>query len=84
MKLFAGFGNAAKLLAFSHDHLDFQKVPANSYFASVAGDFLRNKLLEQKASFTFETVMSHYSKVEFFGTGTAGGLSDVFIFRRHG
>ncbi len=36
----------------------------NPYLATVAADFIRQKLLERKVSFTFETVMSHPSKVE--------------------
>ena len=36
----------------------------NSYFASVAADFLRQKLLAVRRSFTFETVMSHSGKMD--------------------
>ncbi|MEI6178521.1 MAG: zeta toxin family protein, partial [Verrucomicrobiota bacterium] len=36
----------------------------NAYFASVAADFLRQKLLEKRVSFSFETVMSSPDKVE--------------------
>jgi len=36
----------------------------DAYIASVVADFLRQKLLEQKASFTFETVMSSPDKVK--------------------
>lgn len=36
----------------------------NSYFASVAADFLRQQLLVQKSSFTLETVMSSHDKVK--------------------
>jgi len=35
----------------------------NSYFAAVAADFLRQKLLSQRVSFTFEKVMSSPDKV---------------------
>ncbi|MEI7912909.1 MAG: zeta toxin family protein, partial [Verrucomicrobiota bacterium] len=35
----------------------------NAYFASVAADFLRQKLLENRVSFSFETVMSSPDKV---------------------
>ncbi len=38
-------------------------VPVNSYLATVIADFLREKLLEKRVSFTFETVMSDKSKV---------------------
>ena len=59
----AGFGDAAKRLDFIAGRLSFAAVEVNSYFASVAVDFLRQKLLELRASFTFESVMSHPSKV---------------------
>lgn len=60
----AGIADAAKRLGFAGGRLDFASVAVNSYFASVAVDFLRQRLLAQKVSFTFETVMSHRSKVE--------------------
>jgi hypothetical protein len=59
----AGFADAAKQLDFVAGRLGFEQVEVNSYFASVAVDFLGQKLLERKASFTLETVMSHSSKV---------------------
>jgi len=59
----SGFGDAAGKLGFVDDRVSFKRVPVNSYFASVAVDFLRQKLLEGRVSFTFETVMSHPSKV---------------------
>ena len=59
----AGYEPAARQLMFSAGRLIFTNVAVNSYFASVAADFLRQKLLEQKISFTLETVMSHASKV---------------------
>lgn len=60
----AGFGECTKSLEFTGQRLGFGKVEVNSYLASLAGDFLRQKLMELKTSFTFETVMSHPSKVE--------------------
>jgi predicted ABC-type ATPase len=52
------------------DYIDgkllFHRVEINSYFASVAADFIRQKLLNAKQSFTFETVMSSPDKVDFF------------------
>ena len=59
----AGFGNASSRLSFSDGRLNFGVVEVNAYFASVLADFLRQKLLEHNVSFTFETVMSHESKV---------------------
>jgi predicted ABC-type ATPase len=58
-----GLDHAAASLRFSDGRLSFQAVPVNSYFASVIADFLRQKLLEQRVSFTFETVMSSEDKV---------------------
>jgi predicted ABC-type ATPase len=55
----------AELLSFNDDKLSFHNVIVNSYFASVAADFIRHKLLETGTSFTFETVMSSPDKVAF-------------------
>jgi predicted ABC-type ATPase len=52
-------------LSFNDDKLSFHNVIVNSYFASVAADFIRHKLLEIGTSFTFETVMSSPDKVAF-------------------
>lgn len=45
--------------------LDFSGMKFNSYFASVLVDFLRRQLLQQKISFTFETVVSSKDKIDF-------------------
>jgi predicted ABC-type ATPase len=55
----------AEYLSFNGDKLSFHNVIVNSYFASVAADFIRHKLLETGTSFTFETVMSSPDKVAF-------------------
>jgi predicted ABC-type ATPase len=55
----------AEFLSFTDDKLSFHDVLVNSYFASVAADFIRHKLLENGTSFTFETVMSSPDKVAF-------------------
>lgn len=54
----------ATQLLFTDSKLDFFHVSVNAYFASVAADFLRRKLLEKRVSFSFETVMSSPDKVE--------------------
>ena len=59
-----GMSDDAASLRFSEGELHFAAVPVNSYFASVAADFIRQKLLETGVSFTFETVMSHPDKVD--------------------
>ncbi len=59
----AGLTASAPDLNFSSGKLGFQSVQINSYWAAVAADFLRQKLLEKRESFTFETVMSSPDKV---------------------
>jgi predicted ABC-type ATPase len=59
----AGLEDEAACLRFTEGKLDFFEVIVNAYFASVAADFLRQKLLEQRVSFSFETVMSSPDKV---------------------
>ena len=61
----AGLLDEAELLSFNDDKLSFHNILLNSYFASVAADFIRHKLLETGTSFTFETVMSSPDKVAF-------------------
>lgn len=76
----AGMSAAARQLTFVNGRLDFSKVTMNSYLASVAVDFLRQKLLEQKVSFTFETVMSHPSKVELLAEAQRVGYRTYLYF----
>jgi predicted ABC-type ATPase len=78
--LSAGFGAAAKQLAFSDNRLEFGTVELNSYFASAAGEFLRQRLMEQKKSFTLETVMSHFSKVDLLAQAQASGYRTYLYF----
>lgn len=59
----AGLLEPARRLRFEGERLDFAGVEVNAYFASVAVDVLRQHLLERRASFTCETVMSHPGKV---------------------
>lgn len=54
----------AHSLSFNDGKLDFFNVGVNAYFASIAADFIRQKLIEHSKSFTFETVMSSPDKVE--------------------
>jgi predicted ABC-type ATPase len=51
-------------LRFNDGKLSFHEVGVNAYFASVAADFIRQKLIEHSKSFTFETVMSFPDKIE--------------------
>ncbi|MBN9230907.1 MAG: hypothetical protein BGO90_05935 [Legionella sp. 40-6] len=51
-------------LRFNEGKLSFFSVEVNAYFASVAADFIRHKLIQCSKSFTFETVMSFTDKIE--------------------
>jgi predicted ABC-type ATPase len=76
----AGFGAAAKQLGFAAGRLSFGTEAVNSYFASVASDFLRQQLLARKISFTLETVMSHSSKVELLAQAQAADYRTYLYF----
>lgn len=54
----------AHYLRFNDDKLSFHDVSVTAYFASVAADFIRQKLIDASKSFTFETVMSFPDKIE--------------------
>ncbi|MCC2625831.1 MAG: hypothetical protein K0R14_1704 [Burkholderiales bacterium] len=59
-----GLKKELTLLEFCDNRILFGQVNMNSYFASVCADLIRNKLLIDKKSFTFETVMSSPDKIE--------------------
>ncbi len=60
----AGLLEDVQHLHFTDDKLIFHEVGVNAYFASVAADFIRQKLIAAKKSFSFETVMSWPDKIE--------------------
>lgn len=70
----------AACLRFTDDKLSFFEVSVNSYFASVAADFIRHKLLERGTSFTFETVMSSADKVHFLQKAQQRGFRTYLYF----
>ncbi len=53
---------------------------ADGYLAAAIVDFLREELMRRGESFSFETVMSHSSKVEFFGRARAEGYKTYLYF----
>lgn len=67
-------------LDFSDNKLDFSRVEVNSYFASVASDFIRRKLLLSQQTFTFETVMSAPDKVEFLAAAQRAGFRTYLYY----
>jgi predicted ABC-type ATPase len=70
----------AQRLNYADGKLLFHHVDMNSYFASVAADFIRQKLLVLGESFTFETVMSSPDKVEFFCKAKALGYRTYLYY----
>lgn len=67
-------------LRFEENKLDFFAVDVNAYFASVAADFIRQKLVLASKSFTFETVMSSPDKVEFLQKAQQRGYRTYLYF----
>lgn len=76
----SGLADSVQMLRFADGQLDFSQVSVNSYLASVAADFLRRKLLEAQISFTFETVMSHPSKVEILSKAQQAGYRTYLYY----
>ncbi len=68
-----GLEDDTRHIGFAGGRLNFAGVAVNAYFASVAVDFLRAKLMEKRSTFTFETVMSHPGKVELLRKARAAG-----------
>lgn len=52
-------------LAFDNNNLLINDASSAGYDAALAADFIRFELLNMQASFTFETVLSHPSKIRF-------------------
>lgn len=75
-----GLIEQVKQLGLIDGKVDYRAVKVNSYFASVIADFIRQHLLNGGTSFTFETVMSHPSKVEFMRDARAAGYRTYLYF----
>lgn len=61
----AGLEADIEHISISDNVLTVGPLDLNSYHTAVLADFIRHKLLERSESFTFETVMSDSSKIEF-------------------
>lgn len=76
-----GLQAESRRLVMDEGRIDFRKIKKiNSYHASVLADFIRQRLLDQKQSFTFETVMSHESKVDFMREAQQRGYRTYLYF----
>jgi predicted ABC-type ATPase len=75
-----GLTHEAAALRYDDGKLDFAAVSVNSYFASVAADFIRHKLLDAGVTFTFETVMSSEDKIEFLKKAQEHGFRTYLYY----
>jgi len=76
----AGLSDEGAKLEFEAGKLVFAGIKVNAYFASVAADFLRQKLLERRISFTFETVMSAPDKVALLAKAQRSGYRTYLYY----
>ncbi|GGH67320.1 hypothetical protein GCM10011379_22470 [Filimonas zeae] len=67
------------IISFSNNIIKVNQ-QANSYAAALIADFLRNLLLNQGETFSFETVMSHESKLEMFKRSRNAGFKNYLYF----
>ena len=73
----------AQELCLTGTDVSFGQMASNSsfaYFVSVFADFVRRKMLQTGASFTFETVMSSYDKVELLAEAKRMGYRTYLYF----
>lgn len=76
----SGLSTESAKLKSTMGRIDFSAVAVNSYFASVAADFLRQQLLKQRDSFTLETVMSSSDKVSLLAQAQQSGYRTYLYF----
>ncbi len=60
--------------------LTFNGIANFEYLAAATTDFLRHKLMEQRTTFTFETVMSHESKIQLLADARGKGYRTYLYF----
>jgi predicted ABC-type ATPase len=70
----------AEYLRFTDNRLSFHDVSVNSYYASVAADFIRQKLILARKSFSFETVMSAPDKIKLLKKSRQIGYRNYLYF----
>ncbi len=70
----------AEVLRFIDNKLSFHDSGVNAYFASVAADFIRQKLILKRQSFAFETVMSSPDKIELLAKAKSFGYRTYLYF----
>jgi predicted ABC-type ATPase len=76
----ADLSDETQFLRFNENRLTFADVGVNSYYASVASDFIRQKLVLSHKSFTFETVMSSPDKIHFLAKAQQFGYRTYLYY----
>jgi predicted ABC-type ATPase len=76
----SGLAKLAAQLSFEDQKLIFTGITVNSYFASVAADFLRVKLMEKKFTITLETVMSSPQKINLLEQARISGYRTYLYY----
>lgn len=71
--------NTTLSLTFSNNNLVVGDKP-NAYDAAIAADYVRHQLLETDNTFTFETVLSHSSKIKFIEVARDKGYKIYLYF----
>jgi predicted ABC-type ATPase len=72
--------NGLSLAVVRNDRLDLERVEINTYTVALIAAFLRDRLLHAQASFSFETVFSHSSKVAELEQATKKGYRVYLYF----
>jgi predicted ABC-type ATPase len=67
-------------LAFSDNIIKVPQVTNNSYAAALIADYLRNLLIDKGETFSFETVMSHESKLSMLQRAQNSGYKNYLYF----
>lgn len=67
-------------LTVTQNNLTLKNAVINSYIAADIAEYIRIKLLDAKISFSFETVFSHPSKIEFIKQARAKGYRVYLYF----
>lgn len=75
----AGDANTTVSITFSNNNLVVVDNP-NEYDAAIAADYVRYQLLETNSTFTFETVLSHPSKINFLEAANTKGYKTYLYF----
>lgn len=73
-------GNLCDQMEFLDNAIRLSAAKAGSYLASALSAFLRTKLVDKRATFTFETVMSSVDKVEFLCKAQQAGYRTYLYF----